>query len=232
MKKLLIILVITAFCLSGCGNNNENLQNTENDTNTNYSVSKTSTSNNNNSSNMNDNTSNNSSSNNNNNNDVVIINNTDNINTETDIASFSTKIYTPNDEARMNNLRITCSKLNGTIVKPGETFSFCDTVGKATPEDGYQKADIFDKDGNKTKGYGGGNCQISSTLYNAVLSLPNITVLERHNHSQEVYYVPIGKDAAVAHGSIDFKFRNDYDYPIKIYSSSSSSTVDIRVVKL
>lgn len=77
-----------------------------------------------------------------------------------------------------------------------------------------------------------GNCQISSTLYNAVLSLPNITVLERHDHSQEVYYVPIGKDAAVAHGSIDFKFRNDYDYPIKIYSSSSESTVDIRVVKL
>lgn len=117
------------------------------------------------------------------------------------------------------------------LLNLGETFSFCDTVGKATPEDGYQKADIFDKDGNKTKGYGGGNCQISSTLYNAVLSLPNITVLERHNHSQEVYYVPIGKDAAVAHGSIDFKFRNDYDYPIKIYSSSSESTVDIRVVK-
>lgn len=115
MKKLLIILVITAFCLSGCGNNNENLQNTENDTNTNYSASKTSTSTTNNSSNMNNNTSNNNS---NNNNDVVIINNEDNINTETDIASFSTKIYTPNDEARMNNLQITCSKLNGTIVKP------------------------------------------------------------------------------------------------------------------
>lgn len=228
MKKLLIILVITAFCLSGCGNNDKNSQNAENQTNTDYSASKTSASTNN---SINTDTFNNSSSNDNNN-DVVIINNTDNTNTETDIASFSTKIYTPNDEARMNNLRITCSKLNGTIVKPGETFSFCDTVGKATPEDGYQKADIFDKDGNKTKGYGGGNCQISSTLYNAVLSLPNITVLERHNHSDEVYYVPLGKDAAVAHGSIDFKFRNDYDYPIKIYSSSTESTVDIRVVKL
>lgn len=230
MKKLLIILIITAFCLSGCGNNNTSSQDNQNENNATYSASKTSTSTNN-SNSINTSTSNNSS-NNDNNNDVVIINNPDNINTETDIASFSTKIYTPNDEARMNNLRITCSKLNGTIVKPGETFSFCDTVGKATPEDGYQKADIFDKDGNKTKGYGGGNCQISSTLYNAVLSLPNITVLERHNHSQEVYYVPLGKDAAVAHGSIDFKFRNDYDYPIKIYSSSSSSTVDIRVVKL
>ncbi len=80
-----------------------------NENTTNYSASKTSTSTNN---------SNNTNPNNSTNNDVVIINNPDNINTETDIASFSTKIYTPNDEARMNNLRITCSKLNGTIVKP------------------------------------------------------------------------------------------------------------------
>ena len=104
--------------------------------------------------------------------------------------------------------------------------------GKATPEDGYEKADIFDKDGNKIKGYGGGNCQISSTLYNALLSLPSITIIERHDHSQKVYYVPIGKDAAVAYGSIDFKFRNDYDYDIKIYSSATTNTVDIKIVKL
>lgn len=114
----------------------------------------------------------------------------------------------------------------------GETFSFCNTVGKATPEAGYQKADIFDKDGNVTKGYGGGNCQISSTLYNAVLSLPSLTVIERHEHSKEVYYVPLGKDAAVAYGSIDFKFRNDYDYDIKIYASNTTNSIDIRIVKL
>lgn len=114
----------------------------------------------------------------------------------------------------------------------GETFSFCDTVGKATPERGYQKADIFDKDGNVIKGYGGGNCQISSTLYNAVLSLPSISITERHEHSKKVYYVPEGKDAAVAYGSIDFKFKNDYDYDIKIYSSSSTNSVDIKIVKL
>lgn len=117
MKKLLIILVITAFCLSGCGNNDKTSQNIQNENTSDYSASKTSTSTNN-SSNINANNSNSSS----NNNDVVIINNQDNINTETDIASFSTKIYTPNDEARMNNLRITCSKLNGTIVKPRRNF--------------------------------------------------------------------------------------------------------------
>lgn len=118
------------------------------------------------------------------------------------------------------------------LLNLGETFSFCNTVGKATPESGYQKADIFDKDGNVTKGYGGGNCQISSTLYNAVLSLPSLTVIERHEHSKEVYYVPLGKDAAVAYGSIDFKFRNDYDYDIKIYASNTTNSIDIRIVKL
>lgn len=122
------------------------------------------------------------------NNETEAINN---INTETELSSFSTKIYTPNDEARQNNIRITCSKLNGTVVKSLETFSFCNTVGKATPEEGYQKADIFDKDGNVVKGYGGGNCQISSTLYNALLEISDIEIIERHNHSNKVYYVPL-----------------------------------------
>lgn len=114
----------------------------------------------------------------------------------------------------------------------GETFSFCNTVGKATPERGYQKADIFDKDGNVIKGYGGGNCQISSTLYNAVLSLSSISIVERHEHSKKVYYVPEGKDAAVAYGSIDFKFKNNYDYDIKIYAISSTNNINVKIVKL
>ena len=111
------------------------------------------------------------------------------------------------------------------LLNLGETFSFCDTVGKATPEDGYQKADIFDKDGNVTKGYGGGNCQISSTLYNAVLKIPSLTVIERHEHSSDVYYVPEGQDAAVSYGSVDFKFRNDNSYLI----SWEKSKVDLPI---
>lgn len=77
-----------------------------------------------------------------------------------------------------------------------------------------------------------GNCQISSTLYNAILALPSLTILERHEHSKEVYYVPIGKDAAVAYGSIDFKFRNDYEYDIKIYASNTADSVNIKIVKI
>lgn len=71
--------------------------------------------------------------------------------TETTLSTFSTKIYTK-EAARQNNINITCSSLNDTIVKAGNTFSFCSTVGQATTAKGYQKADIFDKNGNKKKG--------------------------------------------------------------------------------
>ncbi len=74
--------------------------------------------------------------------------------TEEQIATFSTKIYTK-DSARQNNISITCNTLNGTIIKNGSTFSFCNTVGASSTSKGYQKADIFDKNGNKKKGLGG-----------------------------------------------------------------------------
>lgn len=65
-----------------------------------------------------------------------------------------------------------------------------------------------------------------------MLALPSLKVIERHEHSKKVYYVPVGKDAAVAYGSIDFKFRNDYDYSIKIYASNTRDSIDIRIVKI
>lgn len=150
---------------------------------------------------------------------------------ETELASFTTKIYTK-EEARQNNLSITSSRLNGTIVKAGSTFSFTQTIGPSTSNKGYQEADIFDSNGNKKKGLGGGNCQISSTLYNVVLSLPTLTVIERHEHSNKVPYVKAGKDAAVAYGSIDFKFKNENPYDIKIYSNVTTNNVTVRIVKI
>ena len=107
---------------------------------------------------------------------------------EEKLYSFSTEIL-DKDPGRQNNIKLTCSTLNGTIVNSGATFSFCDTVGKATPDKGYQKAKIFDADGNVTQGYGGGNCQVSSTLYNAILQDANFEVVERHPHAQTVDYV-------------------------------------------
>ena len=104
------------------------------------------------------------------------------------IYSYSTQIL-DKEEGRQNNIRLTCSSLNGTIVKSGNTFSFCDTVGKATTERGYKEAKIFDANGNVTMGLGGGNCQVSSTLYAAVLQDPNFEIIERHPHAQRVYYI-------------------------------------------
>lgn len=147
------------------------------------------------------------------------------------ISSFSTKIYTK-DAPRQNNISITCKTLNETVIPKGSTFSFCDTVGKATSDKGYQEADIFDKDGNKEKGLGGGNCQVSTTLYNAILSTPNLVVTERHEHSNTVPYIEDGKDAAVAYGSYDLKFRNDTGFDIKIKAENTEDTVNIALFKI
>ena len=150
---------------------------------------------------------------------------------EQTISSFSTKIYTK-DSSRQNNIEITCNTLNGTIVNAGETFSFCQTVGKATTSKGYEKADIYDHNGKKKEGLGGGNCQVSSTLYNAVLAVPSLVVTERHEHSNNVPYVAKGKDAAVAYGSYDFKFRNDLSNSVKILASTDGSYVYTSLVEL
>lgn len=150
---------------------------------------------------------------------------------ETEISSFSTKIYTK-ESNRQNNLSITCSALNGTIVKSGETFSFTDTIGPSTSSKGYKEADIFDRDGNKRKGYGGGNCQVSSTLYNAVLNTSGLTVTERHEHSNKVPYVETGKDAAVAYGSVDLKFKNENNFDIKIACSTDNDNVYVTLYKI
>lgn len=151
--------------------------------------------------------------------------------TEEEIASFSTKIYSA-DSSRQNNISITCTTLNETIIPNGSTFSFCNTVGKATSERGYQEADIFDKNGNKKKGLGGGNCQVSTTLYNAVLKIPSLVVTERHEHSNKVPYIQTGKDAAVAYGSYDLKFRNDSGFDIKIKATSNKNSVNISLYKI
>lgn len=151
--------------------------------------------------------------------------------TEEPLSSFSTKI-SQKDPDRQTNITLACNSLNGFILKAGETFSFCGILGKATPEDGYKKADTFDSDGNTIQAYGGGKCQVSSTLYNAVLACSGLTVIERHEHSGPVYYVPEGKDACIAYGSCDFKFRNDNNFDIKLYFTNTPDSIDVRIVKI
>ena len=149
---------------------------------------------------------------------------------EKEIANFSKKIHNK-EEARQNNMRITCNSLTNTEIKPEETFSFCNTVGKATKEKGYQKADIY-VDGEKKQGFGGGNCQVSTTLYNAVLKVEGLEIIERHEHSGYVPYIEKGKDAAVAYGSYDFKFKNNTNKTIKIVMECQEKDVIAKIIEM
>ena len=149
---------------------------------------------------------------------------------EEEIASYSTKL-SGSTENRLTNIRITCKKLNGITVNNNDTFSFCKSTGPSTAEEGYKEATVF-LNGKKVQALGGGNCQISSTLYNAVLTVPDFKVVERHEHGRDVSYVPDGKDAAVSYGSIDFKFKNNTGNNIKLYCSTDDVTLSVRIVKL
>lgn len=149
-------------------------------------------------------------------------------NTETIASEFKTQIKTKSKN-RANNIQITCSKINENIVKAGEEFSFCSSIGVSKESEGYKKADVIV--GKKTiQALGGGNCQVSSTLYNAVLSVPELEVTERHPHGKKINYVPEGKDAAIAHGLKDFKFKNNSGKDLKIYASSDGSNVYVKLV--
>lgn len=149
---------------------------------------------------------------------------------ETPMTSFSTVIG-DNSTGRLTNIRITCGIINGTIINPNDTFSFNEIVGKPTAERGYQEAKII-IDHKTEKGIGGGNCQVSSTLYNAVLAIPSLTVLERSEHGKEVGYVPKGKDAAVSYGSLDFKFKNTTDRKIKINMSTDDKNITATIISI
>lgn len=149
---------------------------------------------------------------------------------ETQIAEFSTKIYNKDSE-RQNNITITCQTLSTKEVEPGETFSFCEAVGKATSERGYQEADVY-VDGKKKQGLGGGNCQVSTTLYNAVLQISDLEVIERHKHSGYVPYIKGDKDAAVSYGAYDFKFKNNSNNTIKIIMENTTDNVIAKIIKI
>lgn len=104
--------------------------------------------------------------------------------------------------------------VNGTVIAPGETFSFNEVVGKRTYERGFREATIFVGD-KKEKGIGGGICQASTTIFVAALNA-GMTITERHQHSMVVDYIDVGLDATVSYGILDMKFRNDLNVPVKI----------------
>ena len=162
---------------------------------------------------------------------VEINNDNESKSLEKELYSFSTPIKSTDDN-RLTNLKLTCNKINGTIVKAGSEFSFYKVVGPSEAKDGYKIADALDADGNTIKLIGGGNCQVSTTIYNAALGTSGLNVTERHEHSNDVPYIEDGKDAAVAYGHLDLKFKNTNNYDIKLYSTVSDNKVIVKIFRV
>ena len=131
--------------------------------------------------------------------------------------------------ARTTNLELACKAINGTILNPGEEFSFNGVVGERTKAKGYMAATVYLDGGKSEAQEGGGVCQVSSTIYECVL-LANLQVTDRAPHMFEVAYVPRGQDATVYWGQQDFKFKNSTEYPIRIDASVSGGYVHIALV--
>lgn len=144
-------------------------------------------------------------------------------------STYSTK-FNAKDKARSNNITIAANSINGVVLQPNEVFSYNNTVGPTIKRRGYKMARIF-KNGQDGKGYGGGVCQVSSTLYNTADDF-GMEIIERHPHSKEVKYVPEGRDAATSYGGVDLKFKNTMPYPVRIETSVSDGVLTVDMVSL
>jgi len=142
------------------------------------------------------------------------------------LGKFATS-YATSSKNRSDNVELAARKIDGTILMPNEEFSYNKAVGQRTAANGFKEAPVFEN-GETVQGMGGGVCQVSSTLYSAVL-YADLQVLERQSHSLTVSYVPKGQDATVAYGSIDFRFKNNTKGPIKISAKTGGKSLEISV---
>lgn len=144
------------------------------------------------------------------------------------LSNYSTR-YTGSAN-RTTNLILAANKINGTVLMPGETFSYNKTVGARTIAAGYREAPIY-VSGKVVDGVGGGICQIATTLYNAAV-YANLEITQRTNHQFVPSYAPASRDATVVYGAIDFQFKNNRNYPIKIQCSVSSGIANFQIFGL
>lgn len=142
------------------------------------------------------------------------------------LASYSTK-YAASNTNRTTNLKLAAGKIDGTVLLPGEIFSYNNVVGERTISAGYKDAAIY-LNGQVVDGLGGGICQISTTLFNAVL-FSNLEIVELHNHQFVPSYATAGRDATVVYGVKDFKFKNSRNYAIKINCSVSNGIASFQI---
>ena len=143
------------------------------------------------------------------------------------LGSFTTS-YKSSSSARCSNIANACSKVNGTVLLPGEEFSTLATITPFTIANGYKEAGSY-AGGKVVQSVGGGICQVSSTLYNAVL-LSELEVTDRSNHAMMVDYVKVGMDATVSNDSgVDFRFRNNTAHPIYIEGYTENKTITLNI---
>ena len=145
------------------------------------------------------------------------------------LSEFSTsfKGSTLGRKNRVNNMALAASRINGIVLEPGEEFSMNKTILDRTKENGYYLAPAI-RNGTYEKEYGGGVCQVSSTLFNAVM-MADLTVTERHHHSWPMHYVPIGRDATIATGYKDFKFVNSTEGELVIFAHLDKKTKKVTI---
>lgn len=143
------------------------------------------------------------------------------------LASFSTKYNT--EEDRAVNVALASDRINGIVVQPGDRFSFSGSVLSRTVENGYVLAPSI-ASGRMVTSVGGGICQVSSTLYVAMV-LASLPATEHHSHSLQVDYVPLGLDAAIVEGAKDLRFQNSYDFPVRIDSTVEDGTLTVSICK-
>lgn len=135
--------------------------------------------------------------------------------------------FDASNTSRSYNIRVAAAALDGLLVAPGQEVSFNKVVGPRSSEAGYKNAKVI-VNNELVDGLGGGVCQVSSTLYNAIL-MANLEVLERKNHSLPVSYVPLGRDATVVYGAVDFKFKNNTESYIYIRSFMNAGQITLKV---
>ena len=145
------------------------------------------------------------------------------------LSTYSTN-YSASNRNRTTNLILAANKINGTVIMPGETFSYNKVVGARTIAAGYKEAPIY-VSGKVVDGLGGGICQITTTLYNAAL-YANLEIVQRSNHQFVPSYAPASRDATVVYGSIDFEFKNNRNYPIKLVCSVSGGVANFQIFGL
>ena len=133
-----------------------------------------------------------------------------------------------NDENRNNNLRRACESMNGLVLQPGDVFSYNDTLGPRTKENGYLRAGAY-SGWELVQAYGGGICQGSSTIYCAAL-YADLEIVHRKNHGYTVGYMTPGLDATVNWGGPDFQFRNSNHFPVKILAEVSDGMVKVTLL--